>query len=735
MKLLKGIFMLKNRISDTIIRLTTLLTLLTWVIFTANAFTSPDEGMYPLSEIKKLDLKSKGLKVTAQDIYNPDGVSLVDAIVNIGGCTGSFVSADGLIITNHHCAFGGVQAVSTPEKDYVTNGFLARSLAEEIPAKGFTVRIVDSYRNISDEVLSAVNDSMDFAARSKAIDKRIKDIINETEKSNPDKRAEIAEMFTGKSYILFIYTFLKDVRLVYIPPRSIGEFGGENDNWVWPRHTGDFSFIRAYVAPDGKPADYSKDNVPFHPKNFLKIGFDGVNDEDPVFILGYPGRTFRHRTASYLAFEEDIRMPYVADLFEWQISVMEGMGKDDRSVSLKLDSRIKGLANTMKNYRGKLQGLKRLQLVDKKIEEEKSFQSFIESDKNRKVLYGSILKDINSIYDEMRSRSQYELTLDYLFQGASLLGLGRSVFDASRELKKPDSERASGYMERNFARTKQSLLMSLHNYYDPVDKIFFKQMLMRAVQLPQGQRIPVIDSIFGEKEYENKIGKFIDQLYGTSKLTDENYLNEAFGKSPEEIDKLNDPVIGFVKSLIPLYDTLRDVRQRRDGALTKLSALLVDARQQYLKKDFIPDANGTLRMTFGKIEGYSPADALYSSPITTVKGIMEKTRDTEPYMTPRKLIDLYRERNFGRWKHKKLNDVPVALLYNLDTTGGNSGSPLLNARGEIVGVNFDRAYEATINDYAWSEDYSRSIAVDIRYVLWILEKFAGADNLLKELGL
>ncbi len=722
------------RTFELLIKISALPFLLIWLAVISPVSAYPDEGMYPLSEIKKLDLKSKGLKVTAEDIYNPNGGSLVDAIVNIGGCTGSFVSAEGLIITNHHCTFGGIQAASTPDQDYVTNGFLARSLSEEIPAKGFTVRIVDSYRNISDEVLSAVHDTMDFAARSKAIDKRIKDIITEAEKTNPDKRAEVAEMFTGKSYILFIYTYLKDVRLVYVPPRSIGEFGGENDNWIWPRHTGDFSFIRAYVAPDGKPADYSKDNVPFHPKKFLKIGVEGVDDGDPVFMLGYPGRTYRHRTSSYLAYEEEVRMPYVADLYGWQISTMENMGKDDRSVSLKLDGRIKGLANTMKNYRGKLQGLKRLQLVGKKGEEEKSFQSFIESDKTREELYGSVLKDISSIYEEIQSRSQYELTLDYLLQSSSLLSLGKSLLDASRELRKPDTERASAYMDRNFARTKQSLLMSLRNYYDPVDKIFFRQMLMRAVQIPPDQRIPVIDSVIGSKEYESKIDKFIETLYGTSKLTDENFLTEALAKLPDGIDQLNDPAIIFIKSLLPLYDELREIRQRRDGALSKLSVLLVDARQQYLKKDFIPDANSTLRMTFGKIEGYSPADALYSSPITTVRGIIEKTTGTDPYITPRRLMDLHREKNFGRWMHRKLNDVPVALLYNLDTTGGNSGSPLLNARGEIVGVNFDRAYEATINDYAWSEDYSRSIAVDIRYVLWIVEKFAGADSLMKELG-
>ena len=643
-----------------------------------SSLTIADEGMYPLSEIKKLDLKSKGLKVTATDIYNPDGVSLVDAVVNIGGCTGSFVSPNGLIITNHHCAFGAVQAASTPEKDLVTNGFLAESLTEEIPAKGFTVRIVDSYRDVSESVLAVLNDTMDFATRSKAIDRRIKEIITETENKNPGKRAEISEMFIGSTYVLFIYTYLQDVRLVYVPPRSIGEFGGENDNWIWPRHTGDFSFIRAYVAPDGSPAGYSQDNVPYHPKKYLKIGVEGVDENDPVFILGYPGRTYRHRTASYLAFEEEVRMPYIADLYEWQISVMENMGKEDRAISLKLDGRIKGLANTMKNYRGKLQGLKRLQLVSKKREEEQLLQSFIDSDPNRKKWYGSVLSDINSIYEEMRSRIQYEFTLDYILQSSNLISLAKAVLDASREREKPDIERASAYMDRNFTRTRESLLMSLSNYYEPIDKIFLKRILMQAVKLPENQRISPIDKIISGDNPETAINMFIDKLYSSSKLMDKTYLEEALTKSYNDLTNLNDPCLEFVQSLLPLYDELRAVRQRRDGALSKLYALLVDAKKLYLKKDFIPDANSTLRLTFGKIKGYSPADALYSAPITTVKGIIEKTTGTDPYATPKKLIELHKGKNFGRWKHKRLNDVPVALLYNLDTTGGNSGSPLLN---------------------------------------------------------
>ncbi|MBI5020707.1 MAG: S46 family peptidase [Ignavibacteriales bacterium] len=693
-----------------------------------------DEGMYPLSEIHRLNLKSKGLKVSPKDIYNPGGIGLIDAIVNIGGCTGSFISNDGLILTNHHCAFGAVQAASTTENDYVTNGFLAQTRTEEISAKGLTVRIVDSYKDVSKEILSTLTDTMDLTARTKTIDKKIKEIVTEIEKQNPGKRAEVSEMFTGKSYILFIYTFLKDVRLVYVPPRSIGEFGGENDNWVWPRHTGDFSFIRAYVAPDGSPSGYSSDNIPYKPKKFLKINPNGVDENDPVFILGYPGRTFRHRTSYYLGYEEDIRMPYVADLYEWQIETLENAGKNDRTVSLKLDSRIKSLANTMKNYRGKLQGMKRLSIVANKANEERALQQFIDSDPKLKKQYGNVLQEIALLYNEMREQSKYEMTFDYLRQSSSLLSSAFSIYEAVRELKKPDLERESAYMDRNFARTKESIISSLKNYHEPVDKIFFKEMLMRAARLPNNIRIPAIDSLIDSTDMETAIDKYISDIYTSTKLKNENFILNAFTNTPEEVEQLRDPFLELAKSLYPAVKQLREIRQRREGALSKYSALFVEVKEIFQKKNFIPDANSTLRLTFGKIEGYSPADALYSSPITTVKGIIEKTTGADPYNTPDKLIEMYKAKNFGRYIHKKKKDVPVALLYNLDTTGGNSGSPLLNAKGEIVGVNFDRAFEATINDYAWSEDYSRSIAVDIRYVLWITDKFAGAEHLLKEMG-
>ncbi len=693
-----------------------------------------DEGMYPLSQIQKLNLKSKGLKVSSKDIFNPGKVALLDAIVQIGGCTGSFVSSEGLIITNHHCAFGGVQAISTKEHDYITDGFLARTRAEETSFKGVTVRITESYNDVSSDVLSAVTDTMGFATRSKAIDKRMKEIVAETEKNNPGKRAEVAEMFIGKSYTLFVYTFLKDIRLVYIPPRGVGEFGGEDDNWMWPRHTGDFSFVRAYVGKDGSPAEYSTENVPYKPKKFLKVNPAGVEDKDPVFILGYPGRTFRHRTSHYLAYEQDIRMPFIADLFEWEIKTMEALSKTDLGVEIKLTGKIKSLANTMKNYRGKLKGMKRIDLVSSKQEEEKKLQAFIDASPERKATYGTILQDLGNVYSTMRARAQYELALDYLRGTPQLVSLGFSLYEAVRELQKADLEREGAYMERNLTRTKDGLVQGLKNFYEPADKIFLKEMLTKAGKLPQNSRIEPLDKMLSNDYSEQAITKFIDQMYASTSLTKDGELMKLFSKTPDELDQLNDPFVAFAKTLAPLYTELKQIRRNRDGELSKLYGMLVDVKQSFLKTDFIPDANSTVRLTFGRIAGYSPADALTASPFTTVRGVMDKTTGIEPYNTPLKLIEQYKAKHYGRFKNKKLNDVPVAMLYNLDTTGGNSGSPVLDANGNIIGVNFDRTYEATINDYAWNQDYSRSIAVDIRYVLWVTEMVADAGFLLNEMG-
>ena len=694
---------------------------------------SADEGMYPISEIMKLNLRSKGLEIDPAEIFATDK-SLIFAIVSVGA-TGSFVSAEGLFVTNHHVAFGAVQAASTKENDYIRDGFLARTRAEETQAKGMTARITESFQDVSAEVLSAVKPEMDYAARTKAIERRTKEIVARAEKEKPGKRAEVAEMFAGKTYILFVYTYLKDIRLAYVPPRSIGEFGGEEDNWMWPRHTGDFSFLRAYVAPDGSPADYSAKNVPFRPKRFLRVAARGVSEGDFIFLLGYPGRTFRHSTGSYLAFEEEVRMPYVADWYAWQIGLMEKMGAEDRGVALLHAARIKGLANTMKNFRGKLKGMKRLGLVERRREEEKALQGFIEADEKRKSQNGTTLGDIAAVYDEMRAAYDYETVLDYLRGSVNLVGFAFTVHDAALERRKPDLEREPAYMDRNFPQTKQRLLLSLRNFYEPTDKALFKELLLRASRLKEPDRIKAVDELFQGDLGEGDIDAYLDKAYGASRMKDAKFVEELLAKTPAQMAAVQDPFLDLARALYPAVLEVREKQKARRGALDLLYARLSDVKELYLGKSFIPDANNTLRLTYGRIKGYEPSDAVYYGPFTTLRGVLEKTTGRKPFDTPAALFDLSKARNFGAFEHPRLHDVPVCILYDTDTTGGNSGSPVINARGELVGVNFDRTYEATINDYAWSEEYSRSIAVDIRYVLWVTQKFAGAEFLLKEMGL
>ncbi len=687
-----------------------------------------DEGMYPLSEIHKLDLKKKGFKVTAKDIYNPNGTSLVDASVNVGGCSASFVSAEGLIITNHHCVFGAVQQVSMVQNDYVTNGFVARSREQEIPAKGLTARIIDSYRDVSAEVLAGIADTTDPVERTRIIDRNSKALITAAEKSKQGVTASVAEMFAGKTYVLFIHKTIKDIRLVYVPPRSVGEFGGENDNWVWPRHTGDFSFIRAYVGPDGQPAEYSAANKPFVPKNHFTVNPNGVSEKDLVFILGYPGRTFRHQTSYYLEYERDIRLPYTQQRNAWMIAQMQAAGKNDPAVALALTARIKSLANVEKNFRGKMKGFSNLPVIAKKQKEEEELLAFIAADAKRKESFSGVLPGIKAVFEEMRSDAQRSNILSNIIGSSTLLGIGNTLLRAAEERQKPDSLRGVQFTEKNASALKQSLTASLKSFNQGIDRLFLTEILKDAAKLPAEQSIAPAAAL-------KDISRFVDTSFAATRLADPAFIEQALAMTPEQLKSANDPLIEFARTMTPVIEAQNLVNRKRTGELNRLSGKLVEVKQQWKKTDFIPDANSTLRMTYGTIRGYSPSDATYFSPISTLTGVMQKTSDDPDYNTPQRIRDLYAKKDFGRYIHPALKDVPVAILYDMDTTGGNSGSPVLNAKGELIGVNFDRAFEATINDYAWDQSYSRSIAVDIRYVLWNVEKVGEAGFLLEEMGI
>lgn len=703
------------------------------LLFVLNLYA--EEGMIPLSELNKLNLQSAGFEISAEDIFSQDTPSLSDAIVKLGGCTGSFISSEGLILTNHHCAFRAVQTASTPEHDYLQNGFMAENRSREIQAKGYTVRITQSFEDVSPEILKDLDAVSDFAERNKTIKKRMKEVVVRAEEAHPGLRAEVAEMFKGQTYVLFLYIYLKDVRMVYVPPISIGNFGGEVDNWEWPRHTGDFSVLRAYMAPDGSPAEYSDENIPFIPKKYLKVNPQGVEENDFVFLLGYPGRTFRHRTSHYIDFQERIRMPFVVDWYQWQINLMEKLGQADRDIALKYSSTIKGLANTEKNYRGKLLGLGRLDKVQQKQAEEAQILKFIQANETLQDQYGQVLSQIESLYLEMNSSAQREMILSYLTRSVSALSFANTLYKAAEEREKEDLERESAYMNRNFKRTKERLFIRLQNYQEAGDKEILMELLRKASALPKDQRIKNLDKIFKLKKDEVRRQKIIDKAYGSSEIGQQKFIDDHFNQSFKKVKKSKDPFLKWIKLLQPELKELKETSERRTGELSKLSAEWAEVKRLYQKSDFIPDANGTFRLTYGYIRRYTPADAVTKLPQTTVSGILQKNTGQAPFNAPDKLLQLIRTKDFGNLRSKKLNNLPVGILYDCDTTGGNSGSPVMNAKGELIGLNFDRAFEATINDFAWASSYSRSIGVDIRYILWVLQKYAGAGYLFEEMGI
>ena len=683
-----------------------------------------EEGMFPISDIGGLNLKGKGLSLTAEEIFNPDQTCLADGICKVNGCTGSFVSPKGLIITNHHCAYRAIQSLSTTSNDYLKDGFQAQSLENEIPAAGYTVRITESFEDISEQVLSAITSEMTFTERTKAIEQRQKELEQAAEQRNPGQRAEVAEMFAGKTYVLFLYTFIKDVRLVFAPPASVGNYGGEIDNWEWPRHTGDFSFMRAYVAPDGSTAEYSEENVPYQPKRFIQVEPKGVDENDFVMLIGYPGRTSRHKTASFLEYEQNVRLPYIVQLYQWQIEQMQQSGKEDRSVMLKHSSRMKSLANVEKRSRGQLKGLVRKKIVATRKAAEAELQSFIQADPQRNDQYGRLLSEIDAVYGEM-ARNQYKLDIENIPSASRLMYFAFTLYDGAVERQKEDLQREAPYMDRNIDLTQRRLLLAVKDFHAPTDQIILKEMLTRV-----GMAGPKVEEISDDLPGIDTIAS----LYDKTSLGDPEFVESCFGKTPQELEAIQDPALDAIIKLYPVYMQLREEAKSREGKLDQLYGDLVTVKQAFQKQNFVPDANATLRLTYGSVKGYSPEDAVYKSPITTLGGAVAKATDSAPFILPESIIKKHTQQKFGRFSHPTLNDVPTCILYNTDTTGGNSGSPIINGSGKLVGVNFDRAFEATINDFAWNESYSRSIGVDIRYALWITGEVFGAQHLLREMG-
>jgi len=691
------------------------------------------EGMWLLSQLPQLDLNKKGLALGIADLYSKDRPSITQAVLQMGGGSASFVSPDGLIITNHHVAFGALQQSSSVGSDYITNGFLAAKRSDEIKAPGYQAQMMTEMKDVTDEVLGAAKGITDPVERDKAVRTKIVQMADAIEKGKEDVSAVISEMFNGKQYILYVYKVFKDIRIVYSPPLSIGNYGGETDNWMWPRHTGDFSFMRAYVSKDGTGKEYSPDNVPYKPKIWLKVAKEGLKDGDFTFIIGYPGSTTRYRTSTSVQWNQDINYPFAIKNYREIIELSDEITKNDPAGKIKEAGLVKSLANVMKNYQGKVDGMKKTNFLQKKYDLEAEFMKWVNSDPARKAKYGDILAKEKEEYKPLAATRDRDNVFGNL-QGlaGTPLAIASQVLYVDQQLEKPESERDPGFSDETVDNVINQLQYSYNNYYEPVDKALMARALTMANALPAGQRITGLEYIFADKS--RNIGQFVDEAYKTSKMTDINYVRTLFRKKVKELETLNDPFMKMAISIDPMSTEIANTNQTFGAKVSALRKDYLNGLFAWKGSAMYPDANSTIRFTWGRVKGYKPRNAVQYFPFTTLQGVIEKNTGEEPFNAPQSLVNLYNKKDFGRWKDPVLKDVPVAFLNQCDITGGNSGSPVMNGKGELVGVVFDGNYEAMISDWQYDYNLQRAISVDIRYVLFITEKYANAGFILDEMG-
>ena len=708
-----------------------LLTIIVSLVFVLTSVGQ--EGMWLLNQIDNLNLEDKGLQIETSEIYNPDEPALYNAIVQLGGGTASFVSPDGLIITNHHVAFGALQRAASAENDYITDGFLARDRADEIEAPGYEARSLMEMKDVTSEILKVGKGIDDPLERDKKINAKIAKMTDAIEKKADDIEARVAEMYNGKQYILFVYKVFKDIRIVYAPPSSIGKYGGDIDNWMWPRHTGDFSFLRVYCTPEGDGAEFSKDNVPYKPKVWLKVAQEDLKDGDFTFIMGYPGSTTRYRTSNSANWNLKYNYPFTIDNFTTIIEMMDELTENDPAGKIKVAGMRSGLANTMKNYQGKVDGMTNTKYVESKIKYEKKFTKWVNSDPARKEKYGKVLSDIKAEYKVLFKTKDRDNVLGFL-QGLSgtELGVASYAIMIAEEMDKPKKERRPQFNEQLIERVKAGMQYQYSNLYEPLDKEMLSMGLNMANDLKGDQRIVALDYILNDKN--RTIEEYVDWAYSTSKLNNMEFAVSLFGKSVAELKALDDPFINIIVNINPLIQESNKQSEIFGANVTDLRKLYIDALYDWKGSNMYPDANSTMRFTSGPVKGYVPADAVWYNPFTSFTGLVKKDKNVEPFDAPDKLTDLYEKKDFGQWVDPELNDVPIAFLHQCDITGGNSGSPVMNAKGEIIGVAFDGNYEAMISDWQYDLEMQRTISVDMRYVLFVTEKYANAGFILEEMG-
>lgn len=712
-----------------------------------------NEGQWKPDQIAAIHERASklGLTLTPEQVWNAAGDErtggLLRAAVNLNGCSAAFVSADGLIATNHHCAYGALQANSSVEHDYLKDGFLAKTRADELPAKGTKVKVLRSVTDVTAQIEAAVEGITNDVERASTLDKTIKQIVEQCEApASPEAgpshvHCKVASFFGGSLYELHSYVELGDVRLVYAPPAAIGEYGGETDNWMWPRHTGDFSLLRAYAGPDGQPAAFAEGNVPYKPAQWLKPAPEGVEPGQFVAVLGYPGVTDRHLWAAEVQRHYEQFLPLRASIYAEWIAILEAAGKTDPAVAIKVAATKKSLANREKNARGKLDGLKRMNLIDTRVAEDARLAQKDEAAK-------AVLDALEQISAARRERAERAFLLENLANGPRTLVIARDLVLWARERQKQDDlDRLSGYQDRDKDGLKTRLEQRVKDYDPAVDVELMASFLAHADALADGQRIAGFDRLLGDAKgkgaalgadasAEQRRAVYVDaakQALEGSSLADLAAVQKLFD-DPAAVRKSKDPLIVLARALSEDLDALEQIDKAERGKLVLLNPRYFELLKGLRGEPLYPDANGTLRFSFATIRGYTKPDGSEQKPQTVLAEAVAKHKGEGEFDLPDNVLAAASSAPQTRWADPALGDLPLCFLADGDTTGGNSGSPVIDGQGRLVGFNFDRVWETVAGDYAWKDEQSRNVIADVRYLLWMLDAVEHADHLLAELG-
>ncbi|RVU35616.1 S46 family peptidase [Rheinheimera riviphila] len=727
----------------------------------ASLTATADEGQWQPHQLKQLQpqLDARGIQLSGEQLADLTQYPM-NAIVSLGYCSASFVSAEGLVITNHHCGYGAIQQNSSTERNLMAQGFLAKTKAEELPAgPQERLYITEQVLDVTAKVSGGLAADLAPLARYQAIENNRKTIIKDCE-TDANYRCNVVSFHHGLEYFLIKQLMIQDVRLVYAPPESVGNFGGDIDNYEYPRHTGDFTFLRGYVAKDGKPAPYSVDNVPYQPKNFLKVNASGVRSGDGILLAGYPGKTSRYRLAEEIDFAASWEYPANIQTYTELIGTIERLGQQNADYQVKYASVVKGHHNRMKKLKGLLDGFKATDIQGIKRQQQQALQQWIAS--SEVPAYQQAVTQLGALV----AKEQQFLQQTYYFDNArrsDLLQTATDLYRLAVEQQKPDAAREIGYQDRDLTMFQGKLKRLDTRFAAEVDLALWSEQLEVYLAQPEAVRSTVLDQALQLKpgQTQSQISTLLQDWYQRSDLTSLSGRMAWLGKTPAQFAQSDDP---FIKLAVALFDTQMQQEQQKNQLAGEFSSLrpaymqAVIAYHKTLGRPVYPDANGTLRITYGHVDGYPAADGVYKTPFTTVAGMLAKQQQSAPFLVPEKLVQAYQQQRYQGFYHRDLaakaddswwcgvmncaqpaavpvNSVPLNFLSSADTTGGNSGSAVLNAKGELVGLNFDSTYESISKDWYFNEAVTRAIHVDIRYVLWLMQYVDNADNLLAEMSI